>query len=427
MSAVPYTFANDTGNIALSELDVNFANVKARADTAVVVTAAAQPNITSVGTLSSLSTTGNISTAGFFVGNGSALTGIVASNANAAQLIGNTLSSNVVNSSLTAVGTLNGLNVNGTISSTGTITGAFIVGNGAGLTGVIATGNVSNAVYATTAGSATFATTATSATTATQATYATTANSVAGANVSGTVANATYAITSGFTTSADSSYTAAFVTSNAQSNITSVGTLTSLSVTGNISGGNIRTAGVVSATGNITGNYFIGNGSQLTGLGGPTFMANVSTGQGVPTSPSTISQLSLVYDNVIKNVNSGYNATTGIFTAPITGYYQVSSSIGVTPSNWAVVNSYSSAGVIGVYKNGNPIASGPYIDMRGLIISNTVLQVTTSSSISVMVYLDVNDTLNCKLAYLTTAPTNFWNTSTNLIQGYFQAVWIRGA
>jgi hypothetical protein len=35
---------------------------------------------------------------------------------------------------------------------------------------------------------------------------------------------------------------------------------------GNVSGGNIRTAGQVSATGNVTGNYFLGNGSQLTGV-----------------------------------------------------------------------------------------------------------------------------------------------------------------
>jgi hypothetical protein len=54
------------------------------------------------------------------------------------------------------------------------------------------------------------------------ANYATTANAVAGANVSGTVANATYAISAGT------------VTTNAQPNITSVGTLTSLAVTGNI-------------------------------------------------------------------------------------------------------------------------------------------------------------------------------------------------
>jgi hypothetical protein len=47
-----------------------------------------------------------------------------------------------------------------------------------------------------------------------------------------------------------------------------------LAVTGNITGGNIRTAGLISATGNITtagnvaANFFIGNGSQLTGIAG---------------------------------------------------------------------------------------------------------------------------------------------------------------
>jgi hypothetical protein len=41
---------------------------------------------------------------------------------------------------------------------------------------------------------------------------------------------------------------------------------TGVSVVSNITGGNLLTGGLVSATGNITGNYFIGNGSQLTGL-----------------------------------------------------------------------------------------------------------------------------------------------------------------
>jgi hypothetical protein len=45
-----------------------------------------------------------------------------------------------------------------------------------------------------------------------------------------------------------------------------VNTGANLSVTGNVQGGNIRTAGAVSATGNIQGNFFIGNGSQLTGI-----------------------------------------------------------------------------------------------------------------------------------------------------------------
>jgi hypothetical protein len=68
--------------------------------------------------------------------------------------------------------------------------------------------------------------------------------------------------------------TAATITDNAQPNITSVGTLTSLSVTGNVDTGNVYTPGQVSATGNITGSFIIGNGSQLTGL--PPAYANAN-------------------------------------------------------------------------------------------------------------------------------------------------------
>jgi hypothetical protein len=71
--------------------------------------------------------------------------------------------------------------------------------------------------------------------------------------------------------------TAGIVTTNAQPNITSVGTLTALSITGNVTGGNVLTIGRVSATGNITGNYFIGNGSQLTGIAASYGNANVAT------------------------------------------------------------------------------------------------------------------------------------------------------
>ncbi|NBP16600.1 hypothetical protein EBU95_19790, partial [bacterium] len=50
-----------------------------------------------------------------------------------------------------------------------------------------------------------------------------------------------------------------------------------LSVTGNITGGNILTAGLISTTGNITGNYILGNGSQLTGLPATYSNTNVAT------------------------------------------------------------------------------------------------------------------------------------------------------
>ena len=54
----------------------------------------------------------------------------------------------------------------------------------------------------------------------------------------------------------------------ATGNITGGNVLTGglISATGNITGGNILTVGLVSATGNVTGNYLLGNGRQLTGI-----------------------------------------------------------------------------------------------------------------------------------------------------------------
>lgn len=142
----------------------------ATATTAATVTTAAQPNITSVGILSSVSVSGT-ATAGQFTGEGGNLSNI----------------------------------------------------QGANVTGIVAQ--------------------------ATQANYANTANAVAGSNVSGTVGSAT---------------TAATVTTAAQPNITSVGALSSLSVSGNITAPNVVLSGYVAATqglqasSNYTGPYVDG-------------------------------------------------------------------------------------------------------------------------------------------------------------------------
>lgn len=74
---VPYTFANATGNIPLNQLDANFANVSQFSETAGTVTANAQPNIRSLGTLFDLTVSGNV-VAARFAGDGSQLTGIIA-------------------------------------------------------------------------------------------------------------------------------------------------------------------------------------------------------------------------------------------------------------------------------------------------------------------------------------------------------------
>jgi hypothetical protein len=474
LSAVPYTFANASGQVPASQLDVNFANVKAAVDTAGIVTTAAQPNITSVGTLTALSVAGNVITnrvvstsnvtggniltggivsavgniAGLYIlGNGSQLTGVVSvssyGNANVATFMANYGSN--------------------TISTTGNITSNYYVGNVAVLAGQNTRGEHaanlgasgftelnSNVILQITGnansyaqinfqniGNGTAATTDYVATAqfGTDSTYFVNMGIASGvydsSSPDNSLGNSLYAQDSYLYAQGGNSYGGSggnlVVGSNEPGGVVRI--IADGSTTNNIvatfSNVGVDVSGAISVSGNITAGNVIANN-----LSGPVFMANISSGQGVPTSPSGISQLPLVYDNVIANIGGNYvvgNSTTGsIFTASEYGFYQVSSSIGVTPSDWANVTNYSSAGVIGVYVNENPIASGPLIDFAGLVIGNTVLEVTTLSSISTLVELNVGDTLKCQLAYITTAPTNFWNTDTNTVEGYFQACWVRG-
>jgi len=309
--------------------DIPAANVSGQVANALVAGTVynnTQPNITSVGVLTSLTATGNIS-GNYFIGNGALLTGIAATNVNANALVGDTLSANVLYSSLKVVDDLLYLDVVGNITTTGRF-----IGSGAGLInipGANVSGTVANAAYATAAGTAysiaganvsgtvanaayaITAGTAATANTATTATYADTANTVAGANVSGTVANAAYATTAGSATTATTATTAGTVTSAAQPNITSVGTLTSVAISGNATAGNILTSGRISAVGNITGNYFIGNGSLLTGVLATNVNANALVGNTL-SSNVLYSSLKVVDDLLYLDV-VGNITTTGQF------------------------------------------------------------------------------------------------------------------
>jgi hypothetical protein len=296
--------------------------------TAATVTSNAQPNITSVGTLTSLTSSGLISTAGNIVGNyifgnnvnatsvnttfdGSANTfylAYVAQNGANSQVVYNSpfltyvSSTGVLGASaITATGNVTGGNIRtaGFVSATGNVTGNYILGNGALLTGVITSvaninngnsnvtvvssgGNVSVGIGGT-ANVAVFATTGEYITGVVSA-----SGNVTGANIltAGLISatgniSANYFIGNGsqlssitggnVTGQVANAVIAGTVYTNAQPNITTVGTLTSLnsgviSSSGNVTGANILTAGLITATGNITGNYFIGNGSLLTGI-----------------------------------------------------------------------------------------------------------------------------------------------------------------
>jgi len=268
------------------------------ATTANTVTNASQPNITTatnlvtVGTLSSLSVSGTIYTASAFSGNGSGITYIPASsvsgtvaNAAYATTVGSIPAANIVGTvanatyaagagssttagtvttnaqpNITSVGTLTSLNV------TGNITGANLIGNhfgnGSGLSSISGsnvTGNVSNAVYSTNAGTSVIAGTVTT----NAQPNITSIGTLTSLNVSGSITAASGTITGSLLTGT--------ITTNAQPNITSVGTLTSLAVTGNTSSGNLTTNTIIATTitsNNITSSFFSGNGAGLTNING---------------------------------------------------------------------------------------------------------------------------------------------------------------
>ena len=151
-----------------------------------------------------------------------------------------------------------GANVSGQVSYAAvanSVAGANVSGEVAyaAVANSVAGGNVSGAV-----GLATYATTANAvagANVSGAVAYATTANAVAGANVSGAVAYATTAnAVAGGNVSGQvgNALVAGTVYTNAQPNITSVGTLDSLSVTGDIGAANLTLTGNLIISGTTT-------------------------------------------------------------------------------------------------------------------------------------------------------------------------------
>ena len=277
---VPFNFATQSGNIPLSELDANFANVSAHTLTATYVTGNNQSNITNVGTLNSLAVYGNVS-----AGNVST-TGIVRAN----LVIGvNYTGTNVsvtgnvnAGTNINAVGTVVGNN----ISANNTVSAAVVSAAVVSATGNVIGGNLVTAGYVTAVGN------------------------IIGGNVQtpNLVVNYIYSDDSTYVTVEDGLEVhggliseTVNVTGNIQAgNLRSTG---GISVTGNIySNTAFRTIGSVSATGNVTGNYFIGNGSQLTDV--------IAVGVG------TLASLS-----VTGNINSGNLETAGIVSATGNGTF----------------------------------------------------------------------------------------------------------
>ena len=331
--------ASGLSNLNSSNLVGNVAN----ANVALVVSQPLQPNITQVGSLTGLYSSGNI-TATFFTGQGNGLTNVLSSvlvgnvaNANVALVVSQPLQPNI-----TQVGTLTGL------FSSGNVTATFFTGQGNALTNVLSSvlvGNVANANVAlvvsqpsqpniTSVGQLTMLTVSGVLQADLLTGNASGLSNVNGANVS-TVP------------------TAQSVTVASQPNITSVGTLTSLSVQGilssnlfvgnasalsNITGSNVSTVPTaqsvtvasqpnitsvgtltsISVQGISSSNLFIGNASALSNLNtanvtiGAFSASQLQTAQGNITSVGTLTSLTVSGNSNLQTLNVASIATPGV-------------------------------------------------------------------------------------------------------------------
>jgi hypothetical protein len=156
MTTVPYTFGNESSPIPLSQLDANFAVTPSYANTAGNVVNAVQANITSVGTLTSVSVSGNVNsgnlrTAGSISATGNITVGNIATGG-AVSAFGT-----VTGGALSTTGNVTGANIltSGLISSTGNVIGGNIrttgqmsaQGNITAQSQIVATGNISTSAY----------------------------------------------------------------------------------------------------------------------------------------------------------------------------------------------------------------------------------------------------------------------------------------
>jgi hypothetical protein len=238
-----------------------------------------------------------------FVSNGSLVNNTITihqyGNVHANMFIGNgALLTDINGSNITEVANANYATYAGT---------AFNV-DGANVTGVVATANL--ATFATTAFSIDGSNIVGPVANANFAALAGTVNSISGSNVVGDVANATYANIAAvaynvsganvFGEVANANYAsyAGNIVTNAQPNITSVGTLTSLSVTGNVAANNVVANTLIQGTNATITNTLVTSNANITTA---TISGNITANNA----------------NILSNVSIGNlllnNAASGVF------------------------------------------------------------------------------------------------------------------
>jgi cytoskeletal protein CcmA (bactofilin family) len=305
-SSTIWAQVTQVGNISVTQINNGTSDVVVDLNGNIRMTVANVANtvqFTTVGQelIGELNATGNV-TGNYIIGDGSLLTNLpipgIYGNTQVAQFLP-TYTGNLVS-------------LAGPVVTTGNVTGNYIIGDGSLLTNVnaanVSTSKISNGFSQINIPVSNDSILVDVGIISNLAVFNTTGISVVG-TVSATNLSATgnIAATGTVTTAAVSagSLTGTLTTAS-QTNITSIGTLLSLSVAGNVVANNLSTTDFVSATGNITGSYIYGNGAFLTGVtgsgGNGTAIVNGLSKVDIPVSAGNVA------------VTVGFNSNVAVFT-----------------------------------------------------------------------------------------------------------------
>jgi hypothetical protein len=163
-----------------------------------------------------------------------------------------------------------------------------------------------------------------------------------------------------------------------------------VSVTGNVTGGNIVTLGTVSATGNIAGNYILGNGSQLTGIAvGNSFGAIAVIGANTVVANSSGATVNFVAGTGI-SITTNAATDTITFGGASTIVWEVGGSLGFVwdaPATFYDFGSVTEVPATTVYDLGTVYISGVFYPDQLVLPSYTVSGLPSADTVAQFVYV----------------------------------------
>jgi hypothetical protein len=376
-SSTIWAQVTQVGNISLPEIENGTSNVVVDINGNIRMGIAGVANsvqFTTAGQFltGQLSATGNV-TGNFIIGDGSLLT-----NLPIPGIYGNT---QVAEFLPTYTGNL--ISLTGPVTTTANVTGNYIIGDGSLLTNVnaanVSTDKISNGTSQVIVPVSSGNVVVDIGVLANLAVFSTNGLSVIGnVNASGNI-TATDTITS---SNVSATLIAGTLTTPTQTNITQLGTLSEITATGNVAGGDVLASGFVSAVGNITGDYIFGNGAFLTGVtgsgGNGTAIVNGLTTVSIPVNSGNV------------DITVGFSPNVAVF-----------SSEGLTINGNLTANSVLTSALMSATGNlaaGNILTTGQ-VSATGNIIGNYIIgdgsfltnvaAGTTYSNANVAAYLPV--------------------------------------